>query len=210
MSKKFAIFLVACASLLSSAYAELTGFYALIDPVPFDPHGWFVNERPLDAIFKENQIKTVIELGSWAGLSTRFFAHRVGKEGKVYAIDTWKGTASNRAQMKDPRLPQLFRLFLSNAIHQELTDIIVPIPMTTDDAAKCFNIKADLIYVDADHDESQVYKDIINWTAHLNENGILCGNDWNLMSVQSAVKRAASQLGRSIDVDEREIFWRIR
>lgn len=199
----FLIFTCICAT----AKAETTGLYSAIDPLPFDAHGWFVNEFALDRIFREKQIKTVIELGSWVGASTRFLALRVGQNGKVYAVDTWKGTPSNAAQIKDPRLPNLFRLFLSNVIHMGLTNTIVPVPMTTDEAAKFLNVKADLIYFDADPE--QVEKDILNWFPHLNEGGIFCGTNWNDPQVQAGAERATMELGRQIDVDSRGIFWRI-
>ncbi len=108
--------------------------------------------------------------------------------------------------MRDKHLPHLYQQFLSNTIHAGLTDRIVPIRMTTDAAAKFISVKADLLYVDADDSAEQIYQDIVTWYPHLNEGGIMCGNDWDKKSVSAGVTRAADKLGLSIVVDQRGIF----
>lgn len=202
-------FLCSLLSLGAVLSADASGLYSAIDILPFDPHGWFINEFALDKILKENDIKTVVEIGPWAGAATRFFGYRVGPEGRVFAIDTWKGSTNNTTQMKDRRLPHLMQLFLSNVVQAGLTDVIVPVPLTSDDAAKLLNVKADLIYLDGDHSEEQVYRDIMNWYPHLSEGGILCGNDWNCKTVEAGANRAARELGKQIKVDTHGIFWSI-
>ena len=178
--------------------------YNSIDILPFDAHGWFFNAEQLQTCFNEKPIFTVIEVGSWLGCSTRFIASSLKEGGKVYAVDTWLGSSEH---VKSPRLPHLFQQFLSNVIHAKLTDKIVPIRMTSLEAAEALNVKADLIYIDASHDTKSVVEDILAWYPHLNEDGIMCGDDWKWASVRAAVNQVADQLGKSIYSSGN--FWKL-
>lgn len=184
--------------------------YDVIDEIKFDPTGYFATEGPLDAIFRDHDIRTVIELGSWAGASTRFLGYRVGPSGKVYAIDHWKGNPNFRPESSDPRLDHIFHLFLSNIRNAGLSDRIVPIRMTTDEAAKALSVTADLIYIDASREAGQVYRDVMNWYPHLNEGGILCGAEWREPSIKKGVGKAARELGLSVETDRKGHFWRLK
>lgn len=179
--------------------------YNSINILPFDSHGWFGNAEQLKTCFNEKPVATVIEVGSWLGCSTRFLGSSIKKGGKVYAVDTWLGS-SEAEHEKNPRLSYLYQQFLSNVKHAGLTDIIVPVRMTSLEAAKALNVKADLIYIDAAHDTKSVLEDILAWYPHLNENGIMCGDDWTWQSVQAAVIQAADQLDKSIYSSGN--FWR--
>jgi len=181
--------------------------YDSIELLPFDATGSFVTESSLDRIFREKEIKTVIELGSWAGASTRFLGYRVGEGGKVYAVDHWMGTKNQHGEMSDSRLPHIYQLFLSNVKHMELTDRIVPVRMASEEAAKALNVKADLIYLDAERDSESVYRNILNWYPHLNENGVLCGAEYREPGVKNGVHRAAERLGKEIETDRKGYFW---
>ncbi len=181
--------------------------YCSIQDLPFDNQGWFWNGKQLESCILEMKPKVVIEVGSWLGSSTRFIAQRLPKEGKLYAVDTWQGSGDEELHQKDPRLPYLYQLFLSNVKHAGLTNIIVPIRMDSIEASKALNVKADLIYIDAGHDTESVYNDIMAWLPHLKKGGIFCGDDWMWYSVRLAVERAAKELNCKIYVEE--AFWRL-
>jgi hypothetical protein len=91
-----------------------------------------------------------------------------------------------------------YRQFLSNVIHENLTDRIIPFRMNSTEAAEGLNIMADLIYIDAGHSEESVFNDIHAWSKHLNPNGILCGDDWGWPEVRRAVERGAILLEKQI------------
>ncbi len=198
------------ASLLISFPLMAKDIYEAIDPLKFDPSGYFACEGPLDTIFRSHDIKTVVELGSWAGASTRFFGFRVGKEGTVYAVDHWLGTPGHLGEQTDSRLPHIYQLFLSNIRDMGLSDRIVPLRMSTEEAAKALrHIQADLVYVDASRDTNQVYQDIMTWYAHLNEDGVMCGTEWRDPGVKAGVNRAAKELGKSVQSDRKGHFWKL-
>jgi predicted O-methyltransferase YrrM len=198
----------------SKISAELPKPYDTVEVLPFDEQGWFSNAEPLKECFLEKNIQTVIEVGTWLGSSARFFGREVGTEGKVYCVDNWTGpinpTAKELAAYNThrDRLPTLYQQFLSNVIHANLTDRIVPVRMDSLEAAKQLNVFADLIYIDAAHSEEAVFSDILAWAAHLNPDGILCGDDWHWDEVRKGVERGAMFLGKNIDV--RGGFWRLR
>lgn len=208
MKNILSLFLIA-GSLFTGAsemYGNISEPYASVADLPFDSHGWFGNAEQLSACLQEKPVSAIIEVGSWLGCSTRFFASSVDAGVKVYAVDTWGGSPEEAVHMQDPRLPYLYQLFLSNVKHAGLTETIVPVRMTSLEAAKALNVKADLIYLDAAHDTANVYADIHAWYPHLNEGGILCGDDWLWPTVREAVVQAAQELNKSIYVSEN--FWR--
>lgn len=195
------------ALLCATTFLSAHNIYQYVEPIPFDDHGWFLNKAPLDQIFKQKRIRTVIELGSWAGKSALYFGKKVGPGGKVYCIDTWLGTATSKLHREDNRRHYLFQLFLSNVKHAGLEEVVVPYRMTTDEAARSLNLTADLIYVDGDHSAEQVFRDIVNWLPHLNEGGIICGDDWEYFpTVREGVRKAAEMYGYTIEATGN--FWR--
>lgn len=180
--------------------------YQSVIDLPFDDHGWFGNADPLQRLIKHTQAKTVIEVGCWLGLSTRYIASTLPHGGIVYAVDHWCGSPAEAVHMQDPRLPYLYQLFLSNVKHAHLTEAIVPIRMSSLEASRALCVKADLIYLDASHDIENVYLDIYAWLPHLAENGILCGDDWNWPSVRVSVELCASRLHKKVHA-ERNFWW---
>lgn len=185
--------------LFGSLFANMPEPYASINVLPFDPHGWFGNAQFLDEIFRKKEIKIVIEVGSWLGCSTRHLANILPDEGVLYAVDTWLGSPEEAYHMRDPRLPYLYQQFLSNVIHANLTQKIVPIRMKSIEAARAINIKADLIYLDAAHDTNSVLQDIAIWYPHLKKDGVMCGDDWSWDTVRVAVIQQSKLLGKKVN-----------
>ncbi len=181
--------------------------YCSIEQLPFDPHGWFFNQKAMEECLQKSKPQIVLEVGCWLGASTRFIGERLPTGGKLYAVDTWLGTPASEKHMQDPRLPNLFQHFLSNVKHAGLTDVIVPIRMDSLEAAKALQVQAELIYLDASHDTESVYKDIMAWYPHLKEGGVFCGDDWlSFPSVRLAVEKAAEELHLMVYTEEN--LWR--
>jgi len=209
MNKFLLIATLTFSSIFSSIQSteEMPEPYKSLNVLPFDGQGWFGNARQLTEILDSNNISTVIEVGSWLGSSTRFLASSIDPKGKVYAVDTWKGSTTEAIHMQDPRLPYLYQIFLSNVIHASMTNQIVPIRMESLEAANALSVKADLIYIDASHETLAVYQDILAWMPHLNKDGVICGDDWQWATVQKGVTRAAKKL--NLQVTSSENFWRL-
>lgn len=195
MFKRFLLTLCAATNFLTANLAEP---YASIEVLPFDGHGWFANSVPLQMLLDIKKPKTVIEIGSWLGCSTRFIATNLEKGSKLYAVDTWLGSIDESEHQKDPRLATLYQQFLSNIIHTQLTDVIIPVRMKSMEAAAALKVKADFIYIDGAHDTWSVMNDILYWYVHLKEGGIMCGDDWGWKSVQVAVEACAKTLNKKV------------
>ncbi|MGK5594615.1 MAG: class I SAM-dependent methyltransferase [Parachlamydiaceae bacterium] len=185
--------------------AEMPEPYRSINVLPFDGQGFFTNQEPLKNLIEQRAVKSVIEVGSWLGYSTRFIASEIAEDGVVYAIDHWRGSPDELKHRNDPRQPYVYQQFLSNVVHAGLTQKIKPIRMNSLEAADALKLKVDLVYLDAFHDTDTVYKNIMAWYPHLNEGGILCGDDWLWPTVQVAVGHAAAQLGRQLHTNQN--FW---
>ena len=174
----------------------------------FDDHGWFSdeNEESLKAIIETigedalpgsppGKLRGVIELGSWLGKSTRFFAERAEY---VIAVDHWSGSAEHHDQNRTdtwPRLPRLFPQFLFNMIATGHKNV-VPVRMDTWEAhcSLRFPGDVDLVYVDASHNYDAVWQDVFDWRDVLSPRGFICGDDYTLPDVQRAVDDVARQL----------------
>lgn len=183
---------------LSSLFnAEAIEPYDSINVLPFDSRGWFLIAGEVEQCLEANPT-TVIEIGSWLGLSSRFIAERLPQGGKLYCVDTWLGSPGELVHMKDPKYAYLYQQFLSNIIHAGLTEVIVPIRMKSVEAAKALNVQADLIFIDAAHDENSVYEDICAWLPHLKEGGVMCGDDWACEGVRNGVNKAVKKFGLTV------------
>ncbi len=195
------------ASLQGEPIDELPEPYSSIECVfPFDSGGWYANADRIEQLIKAGNVKTVVEVGCWLGLSTRHMATLLPPNGKVYAVDHWKGSVEHQvgASFHSPVLFRLYEQFLSNVIHANLTDKIVPIRMDSLEAAKMYAEMSlplpDLIYIDASHDYDSVYADIQAWYPFVQGHGIICGDDWHHFPIVKAVHTFAKEHRLRIEV----------
>lgn len=99
------------------------------------------------------QVKTIVELGSWTGLATRFMLQHSmlqhsGHDTTIYCIDTWE-------------LPGVYDRFVSGC--WSLQDQIVPVQASTQEGMDYLHeigVVPDLVYVDASHEYE--YEDVLS------------------------------------------------
>jgi hypothetical protein len=108
------------------------------------------------------------------------------------SVEFWNEFADTpeRDLMLKNGYPQIYYQFLSNVVHNNLQDVIIPIPNTSANAAKILaynNVKADLIYIDGSHEYEDVKDDIKNYLPLLNKEGIMFGDDYGWAGVHKAV-----------------------
>ena len=73
-------------------------------------------------------------------------------------------------------------------------------------------MRAELIYIDASHDEYHVYGDLVHYWQLLRPGGIMFGDDYGpdfFPGLVRAVDRFASDLGLSPEVIDRQ-YWLLR
>lgn len=191
----------------SSLFASLPSPYDSLSEVrPFVDHGCYDNSRQLHSLIERYKVKTIIEIGCWLGKSTIDLARALPENGKIYAIDHWKG--SNEQTGWHPSLPFLYEQFLSNIIRAGLTDKVILLRMDSLEAAGILMVQPDLIYLDSDHSAEAVYSDLCAWYPFVKGKGILCGDDWYVWpSVREAVQRFARE--NHLTIDTYANFWRL-
>lgn len=197
--------------IFSNSFQNLPSPYCdLKEVLPFNGHSFYLNARWIENLMLQNKINTVIEVGSWLGSSTRHIASLLQPNGKLYAVDTWEGSVEHHQNEEwKNMLTTLYDQFLSNVIHAQLTDRIIPFRATSLDAAIALkqNLdKVDLVYIDAGHDTESVFLDMeAYWPFIKNDHGILCGDDWSWDSVKNAVIMFA--MNYNLTVYAAENFW---
>lgn len=197
------------------------GIYDGLKLLPLDASGWNGDRKTFDRLVSSVRPGTVIEVGTWKGQSTFNMAGNIRKLGlqcKIYCIDTWLGSLEFWAN-DGPResfelehgYPIVYRQFLSNVIHLGFEDMIEPLPMTSSTGHKYLSMKAisaPLIYLDASHEEDDVYRDLVGYWDILDPGGIMFGDDWHYYGVRPAVERFAREKSLEIEVLE-DHFWKI-
>jgi hypothetical protein len=176
-----------------------------------DLQGWGAERPILTELIDEVHPELIIEVGTWKGASSIKMGLHIKTNQlntKILCIDTWLGSIEHWDKIKsqDPELyfryrslrlkngyPQLYYQFLYNVISCQLQDVIIPFPNTSLMASKWLarqSIRADLIYIDASHDETDAYHDISNYFNLLTKRGVIFGDDYNeAYGVKRAVAR---------------------
>ncbi len=160
----------------------------------------------------------VIEVGSWKGLSSVTMGDICinfrPKEFKctLIAIDTWLGWPAlythpnhpnyNDLESNESRSP-LFDTFLKNVKLRQLDHVIRPFRLSSADAAnvlQCYQMKADFIYIDGDHEYEAVKRDLEQYYEILSSGGLFFGDDWTNVgwSVRKAVMEFSEQRNLSL------------
>ncbi len=121
----------------------------------------------------------VLEIGSWKGKSTSIIAEAVKeKSGKLYCIDTWKGSEGEVDMESVAKENDIFNIFRNNLKILGLDDVVVPIVADSKIVRDLFRDEYfDLIFVDGNHKYDFVIADLINYLPKLKPGGIICGDD---------------------------------
>ena len=166
----------------------------------FNIPGWFNYSETYDIIVdKIPNDGVVVEIGSFLGRSTHYLATSLmnaNKENvKIYCVDTFEGS-SEHANIKLPKdFSSIFRDNLKFFIGRNMVHILQG---RSDDPVILERIEeatVDFIMVDGAHEYDPVKDDIINWWPKLKPNGVMFGDDYNLKSVELAVKEGLGVCG---------------
>lgn len=200
-----------------------------------DLQGWIHPEfdtiiKPWIDAFSQNSL--IIEVGSWKGLSTNKMAEamkRSQKNGHIIAIDTWLGapefwidTTSDQDHdlQKINGYPSVYYTFIKNIKSLGNQEIIVPFPISSAqgyEVLKHYHVQADLIYIDAAHEEDAVFEDLEKYFSLLKPGSIMFGDDYvesYWPGVIAAVNRFAKKHTLKVEIIpsqiEYNVIWYIR
>jgi hypothetical protein len=132
--------------------------------------GWFDYEDVYErAVQQANPGAVFVEIGAWLGRSTAYLAERIkhcNKGIQLYVVDTWKGSPGERAHEQVVRRAggSIYPIFLANMRTAQLDDVILPMPMRSDQAAQSFADESlDFVFVDSSHRYDDVIRDLMLW-----------------------------------------------
>lgn len=187
--------------------------------------GWNSTSLLFDTLIQEIRPHLIIEVGVWYGKATLHMASLLKKhkvDGHILAVDTFLGPANAWTDQRHTHYdllqvrygrPSIYEHFLANVCYADMKHMITPFPQTSHNAAMIFKslgIKADLIYLDASHEEWDVERDLMLYWECLAPNGIMFGDDYNRPGVRNPVSRWAEAIGRRIEEYDSGIKFVVR
>lgn len=198
--------------------------YENLELRPLDLQGWNGNSEVFRKLIEEVEPKNIIEVGSWKGQSSINMANIIKSlslNTKITCVDTWLGAQEFWGFLNNEErnlslkngYPTVYYQFLSNVVHTNNQEIILPFPATSRIAFYHFQanrISADMIYIDASHDYEDVRDDIYSYYNLLNNGGVIFGDDFHAWpGVNRAVQEFVQQNSLNLEIFENN-FWIIR
>lgn len=167
--------------------------YAGFDAAAYESRvlGWAFDNPVFEMLVTEVKPRLIIEVGTWLGASAIHMANIAKAHGidtTILCVDTWLGSSIHRI-MPEFRadlglkhgFPTMYYQFLANVVHAGHDKTIIPMPLSSDTAfdwLKRFDVSADLVYIDGDHEGQTVYADMCNYWSRLNPKGVMFGDDF--------------------------------
>lgn len=199
--------------------------YDDLELLPEDTQGWNGGHSFFRTLIDDIKPLLIVEVGTWKGQSAinmgRHILHKQ-MDTKIICIDTWLGAIEfwdshsktpERNLLQKNGYPQVYYQFLSNVVHNGLQDIILPFPNTSDNGFRYLSAKGllpDLIYIDASHEEEDVYRDVKNYLSVLKSGGVIFGDDFgSWKGVTDAMNRIKQDLNLNYEVIDNN-FWVIK
>jgi cephalosporin hydroxylase len=153
-----------------------------------DIQGWLTAEQAClyyDVITKQTKPRTIIEIGTYMGRSTSFAAQCIKQFDKknlinFITIDTFRGTTNEPKHQKAVAEAggSLKPIFDDNM--KGLLEYITVIEDDSANAALSFdNESVDMVFIDGDHSEEGVVRDILAWKPKIKKTGVLAGDDYH-------------------------------
>ena len=159
--------------------------------------GWDSSSHPvLHDLVDELRPKRIIEVGVWKGASLWWMAKKVNElalDTEIVAVDTWLGSPefeSNPEMAAD--VGRSYDIFLANMFSTQAFRYVTVLRQTSCNAAVILlrkEMKAELIHIDAGHQEWQVFRDLEDYAPLLTPSGAIVGDDYDWPSVRAGAEK---------------------
>jgi predicted O-methyltransferase YrrM len=162
---------------LTTKDPRFTKVWAAAGPIP----GWFgqANAVAQFLVLAEVKPRRIVELGSFLGKSTVFYAKSLevlGLDGRVTAIDPHTGDRQNLEALGISELPS-FDMFRSHLMAAGVIDFVDTKVMTSHAAADGWTAPIDFLFIDGWHSYDAVMEDGHDWIPHLSDHGVVVFDD---------------------------------
>ena len=154
--------------------------------------GWRSQHPYLDEAVEQFRPSVVVEIGTWKGASALHLARAMAERdvaGTVIAVDTWLGAVDHWADASlfselatEHGFPSLYRTFLANVLRAGQAERVIPLPLDSVNAAALMRLRgvtADVIHLDAGHEEASVAADLRAWWPVLRPGGLFIADDYD-------------------------------
>jgi predicted O-methyltransferase YrrM len=150
----------------------------------------------------------IVEVGSWLGQSTCAWAEHT--QATIYAIDLWQwmpntyhGPNSEKVDLKGDPFEQ-FQLNTKRYCN------VIPLRRASS-GVDWLGGPADLVFIDAMHQDPYINDDVRFWEQHLRPNAVVCGDDYSPVfpAVVNAAKACAERLGAELQLPGHK-FWLVQ
>lgn len=145
--------------------------------------------------YAKDAAQDIVEIGSYLGKSTVALAYgsRDGQGVPVWAVDPHEAyTIQIRSDYTHTYTPHNRGYFMQNIISAGVADRVHPIALPSVQAARCWARPVGLLFVDGLHDDASVLADLKAWYAYIPIGGHILLHDYDMPSVQKAVKKFLS------------------
>lgn len=156
-----------------------------------DLQGWNYEHHFLSEPIAALKPKLIVEVGVWKGASAIYMGKEVKRlqlDSVIIAVDTWLGSWEHWLQPHwyaelcfRGGYPNLYHKFIGNVVANKLTQVIVPLPLDSANAARVVRAQlplVDMVHVDAGHDYDAVSEELRHWWELLQPSGILICDDY--------------------------------
>lgn len=148
--------------------------------------GWMADSE-LEWLARQAKRATVfIEVGSWAGRSTRAIADNLPVGAVLLACDSWNGSSGEPDAHKTAKEREgdgVFMKFFANLYDHIRLGRVIPVRMDSANAADILarmELRADVCFIDGDHSHEGFKRDVDAFRPLVREGGLLCGHDYYL------------------------------
>jgi hypothetical protein len=106
----------------------------------------------------------------------------------LYAIDPWihQDNKGYEARLPQKYFDEMYSALLLKL--KEFGDRVKVLRMKSDDAVSIVNELVDFVWIDGDHSEDQVARDIDNWITKIKPRSIFGGHDWEMEHIRKLVR----------------------
>jgi predicted O-methyltransferase YrrM len=130
-----------------------------------------------------------VEIGTFAGENAVIMSEYFNK---VYTIDPWKNGYDQNDLASSIDFNEVEQAFKNRTIN---INNITHIKKTGQEALNDFeNESLDFVYIDGNHQEDAVIKDINSWRSKVKKNGVIAGHDLSWVSIRNAIASCSLEI----------------